>query len=322
MTQFIIHDTVTLLRDFYTSTARSSERFARVNEVLLTPDGLLRLAQAGSGTSDAYSVMTAGMVDGGAALGQQGFGLFNPTRKAEASALIFDRFETMDILTRIERDLKRFAEAIPDDIGEVNVLLFPIDPANRAQMLWAYGISGVALTPGCIVMQFFPSLGNLTRLSALLARWLVHHKWITPKSTPKTLRDWLAMEGSASRFVEAMIPNLPYPAWMNPFHPAADWDDTLQAVAALYGLSSYSEMKVNTYGQNTIVGDERPPFPKPLDADMRELVESVITDSLDETTPHRIASILYGDEIIAAQGYPGLGLPPFAGYEIAHLREW
>lgn len=139
--------------------------------------------------------------------------------------------------------------------------------------------------------------------------------------TVSLFREFYTSTARASeRFAKAMVPTLPYPAWMNPFRPGHDGKATLQAIATLYGLSSYSEMTVNTYGQNTLIGEERPPLPEPLDAQLVPLAESMIADWLNETTPHGIASILYGDEIMATQGYPGLGLPPFAGIEIAHLR--
>jgi len=318
MTRIIVHDTIDLFKQPYLSNAAPKDRFAILSPMLMQKAGLMRQAFAAAATSDApLAVMAAGGVDGGATLGQQGFGLFNPKRLTSATAAIFDAFRQQTLFDFTEETLTGCAAAMPSAIDEVQVFLFPTDPANQVQMICAHGIAGVALAPGMIVAQVYPTPDGMTRLAAMLARWWTHQVWISAHGVPVMLRDWLIMEGHAAHFAASIVSDLPFPTWMAPFHPAPDWNATLQTIAAHYGLASYDDMTVNTYGQNSVIGSARAPLPEALDPNMSELVESVIKDALDTTIPHVIAAHLYGDAIVERQGHPGAGLPPFAGYAVA-----
>ncbi|MCI0711199.1 MAG: hypothetical protein L0154_13660, partial [Chloroflexi bacterium] len=56
---------------------------------------------------------------------------------------------------------------------------------------------------------------------------------------------------------------------------------------------------------------------QPMDAETRDYAIDLIAAGLAETNPNRIAACLYGDEIVAEQGHEGIGLPPYAGFEVA-----
>ena len=53
---------------------------------------------------------------------------------------------------------------------------------------------------------------------------------------------------------------------------------------------------------------------------MRAYASQVLEPHLMSTEPATIAACLYGDELVAAQGHPALGLPAYAGFQIAFER--
>jgi uncharacterized protein YjaZ len=55
-----------------------------------------------------------------------------------------------------------------------------------------------------------------------------------------------------------------------------------------------------------------------LDTDELEYALAVIGGALDISDARLIAAHLYGDELLAAQGHPTVGLPPFAGFEVGY----
>lgn len=315
MTTITVHDIPAMFGQFYVSEMSAKDRFAHIGPMLEDNNGLMRRAQMAAHTAQsAVAVMMAGGVEAGATLGQQGFGMFNPTRRPAVSAQIFDAFRDLRLLSIAREQLVHFAQAMPGPPAELEVFLFPADPANASQMTRAHGMAGHALAPGLLVAQIYPTPGGMGRFQAMLARWWAHQCWIGEHGAPTHLGEWLRMEAQAIAFVGRMVPGLPTPAWMAPFHPQPDWEATLQAVADAYGVASYSQMMVNTYGQSSQVGDARDPLPEPLDDDMRELVAAVLADALDETQAPDIAAYLYGDALVARQGFQGHGLPPYAGY--------
>ena len=96
------------------------------------------------------------------------------------------------------------------------------------------------------------------------------------------------------------------------------WPADLQAVAELYGAASYARVPANNYGQSEWRNLAPPPEAAPLDAEELAYAEDVLAGAIRSGDPRTIAAHLYGDAIIAEQGHPQAGLPPYAGFELAY----
>jgi len=57
---------------------------------------------------------------------------------------------------------------------------------------------------------------------------------------------------------------------------------------------------------------------RPLDADEFAYARDLIGAALGATTPGVVAAYLYGDALVAPQGHPTVGLPPYAGFEVGY----
>jgi hypothetical protein len=106
--------------------------------------------------------------------------------------------------------------------------------------------------------------------------------------------------------------------WLVAFRAPDDWNAALQSVADIYGVPRYDDLLVNVYGTTASVGAERPPRALPLSAEELEYARAVIGSALDTRDARMIAAHLYGDELLAAQGHPTVGLSPFAGFEVGY----
>lgn len=320
MTRFIIHDTIRLLKPLYLSTEQPKVRLQRISEILLAEDSFVAPLQkanmTGSGGLGAGVQQAAGYFT----MAQQGWGLFNPTRRVNASAWAFERFEELDILTHIERQLQSLLAAYPAAPmpDELNVVLFPTDPANAGVMRMEHGFAVFGGVPGWLIMQMWPDSGNLARLDAMLAysyAWQMRQHALAGKAV-HTLADHLVVEGLAAAFVADCVTDLHVPAWAVTVAPPDGWDYTLNQVAAMYGLESYAGMVVNVYGHMIPVGSERPPVPESLDTEELAYAAAIMREALAETNPVRIAAYLYGDKIVAARGHATVGLSPFSGFYV------
>src|SRR4029079_19030298 len=89
-------------------------------------------------------------------------------------------------------------------------------------------------------------------------------------------------------------------------------------VADIYAVPRYDAVLVNVYGATAPIGPERPPRALPLDGEELEYARAVIGGALGLSDARLIAAHLYGDELLAAQGHPTVGLPPFAGFEVGY----
>ena len=83
-------------------------------------------------------------------------------------------------------------------------------------------------------------------------------------------------------------------------------------------MPSYDDVLVNVYGMTAQVGSARPPGAQPLDAEELAYAREVIGGALNRSDARLTAAHLYGDELLAAQGHPTVGLPPFAGFEAGY----
>lgn len=327
MTQIIVHDTLALFQPLFTSRDRPKLLFSRA-QTIISPDGFMgRLHYAlVDRQRNGFDVMTAAQHDGYEALmGQQGWGLFNPTRSRAASNWEFAQYEQAAILQQIERAVTGLVQQFElsqewvSRLQELQCFLLPADPANRTFMALNHGLSGFGGAPGYLLLRIWPSADNLARISAILARLVASNVRQAARAEGLlTLGDWLVLEGLAAAFVEAMngLPNVP--PWLVAFAKPDDWDRALADVASFYQLASYNDLVVNVYGGQVPIGSERAPQAAALDAEDLEYATEVITAALDEANPTTIAGHMYGDAIVAIQGHPGVGLPPYAGFEVGY----
>jgi uncharacterized protein YjaZ len=322
MTQVVVHDTITLLKPLFLSRARPKEKLA---EALPVTSGLHKRIPAMARVETlANDIAAVARLDAyGALAGYQFWGLFNPTRKVEASAWAFDQLAAYDVLGRVEAYLTHTcAQFPPHQVPErLDCLVLPGDPANRELMVYGHGLAAVG-APGVILLILWPSPSNLQRLESTLARALVQSlRWqnVPPDPSP-TLADYLVLEGLAASFVAQQLPTLPEP-WLAPFRPPADWPDALAHVARIYGLNHYDELTGNLYGSRITgetVNSQRYPKAQPLSADEFDYAQELVRGALTAADAPTIAAYLYGDEAVANQGYAAVGLPNFAGFEVAY----
>ncbi len=84
-------------------------------------------------------------------------------------------------------------------------------------------------------------------------------------------------------------------------------------------METYDDLRANIYG-----GDgssiRSVPEARTLDEEERAYTQAVSREHGNETNPARIAAHLYGDEVVAAQGHAGMGVPPFGGVAVTHLQ--
>ena len=310
-----VHNTLDLLGPLFTEPLKPKARFERARPLFYEEDGLFRRLQGLTKAGVLYKVMQAGELDGyDAAYAQQAWGLFNPTRKLEASQWVFDRFAEVDVMTLLKGHLNDLLGHLPlsPSASELNAYLLPADPANRTLMLRSHGLSVYAGAPGVIIVQLWPSEGNLARLKLMLARGLIHSLG-QPVDKARTLKDVLKLEGLASSFVRE-VASVAEP-WLVAFRPPADWQAELARVAQLYGAPHYEAIRTNVYGsQGTSAAL---PEATPLTGEELAYASGVVGEALEESRPAKIAAYLYGDEVVAAQGHLGVGMPVFGGLEVA-----
>lgn len=323
--QIVVHDTVTLLQPLFTSRERPKDLFRKAHPILFGPGGLSEAMQPVMKERDrhGFGVMAAVQQDGYEVLfGQQAWGLFNPTRRRELSDWEFAQLAAFDMCGRLETWLGEFAGSFQALAKPERIACFvlPGDPANRTFMADNHGLSLFGGVPGFILARAWPSPGNLARLKAALARAFAHNlRWANaPSNGRPSLADFLALEGLAAAFVSRAVPESLIEPWLVAFRKPDDWEATLSWVARQYGVTRYDNVMVNVYGSAAPVGPARPPDAVPLTPDELAYARAVITEALAETEPNRIAAYLYGDHLAAAQGHPSVGLPPYAGFEVAY----
>jgi uncharacterized protein YjaZ len=322
--QVVVHDTLALLEPLFTSRACPRALLREGLAALQGPGGLFDLMRPVLEERErgGDAVMAAVQQDGHEALmAQQAWGLFNPSRSRELSDWQFARCREADVPALVAACLGRCSTVLPapPSLARIECFLLPGDPANRAFMVDARGLSCFGGVPGFVVVQLWPSDGNLARLPAALARVYAHNlRWAQTRSDgPPTLGDFLALEGLAAAAVAAVVPeSLPEP-WLAAFRPAEDWEAALRWVAARYGVERYDDVVVNVYGARAPVGPARPPWPAPLDAEELAYARAVIAEAPNTTDERLIAARLYSDHFVAAQGHPAVGLPPYAGFAVA-----
>jgi uncharacterized protein YjaZ len=327
MTKILVHDTIALFQPLFTSREHPKVLFSRAQQPLLSPNGLMHQLQHALADKrrNGFDVMATAQHDGYESLmGQQGWGLFNPSRSRDASDWEFAQYQQTAILEQIERALTRCVERLElaeqsARLPQIQCFLVPGDPANRTFMAFNHGLSGFGGAPGYLLLRVWPSAGNLARLPSVLARLVAQNA--RHAAQPRgllTLGDWLLLEGFAATFVAMVGFPLHAPPWLVAFARPDDWDWTLEQIAQFYGIASYNDLVVNVYGGQVPIGSERLPQAAALDPEDLTYAVEIIGAALDAVDATTIAAYMYGDAIVAAQGHPGVGLPPYAGFEVGY----
>lgn len=333
MTRIIVPDTLAQFEPLFTSRERPKALFSRAQGII-NPNGVTHRLNhdLDDRRRNGFDVMQAAQHDGYEALiGQQVWGLFNPSRSRDASDWEFAQYQQVAILDLIERAVTECVRrlALTEEqaayLPQLQCMLVPADPANRTFMALNHGLSGFGGAPGYLLLRVWPSAGNLARIPAVLARLVANNlRQVARPEGLLTLGDWLVLEGLSAAFVETAGIPLNAAPWLVAFAKPDDWDAALAHVAQFYQLARYNDLVVNVYGGQVPIGDERPPQAAPLDAEDLEYAGEIITSALDVSDATTIAAYMYGDAIVAMQGHPAVGLPPYAGFEVGYqlVREY
>jgi hypothetical protein len=320
MTAIAVFDSLALFEPLFTSRLSPKAVFALASETMLKAS-IMAPGERGAGAYNGLDVFTAAAMD--AVAGQQGYGLFNPTRKRAISDWMFAEFHRVDVLARLRAETERvwaaltrpllpeYAARLPQTL---TVFLTPADPANARVMIHARGLSGFGGTTGLLTVDLFPSAGNLARLPHLLARLCVAQLRLALGHRFETLGDWLAYAAACAVFARSI--GIADPDGLTAYRTPEDWEAVLAWVAAESGAAAYSDLRLNIYGTLEPVGLWRIPTPDPaMDGeDVRTIGRQLVCETLGETRAPAIAACLYGDAITGRSGHPGFGLPAYFGW--------
>lgn len=309
-----IHDSITILEPLFCVQHKPKDLLSKTKPIFFEDDSPFRQLMPVV-LSDSLPAQVLKICNWGVSP-QQGWGLFNPNRKVEASQWVFERFYEEKLFEHAQERLELFADIFSENaLPEVlNVFLLPADPANRITMLRSFG-SAFFATKDMLIVQLWPSQGNVDKLGALLARAFAQLIW-QRKTEPKTLKDMIEQEGFATEFVAQHYPDKAE-TWALSIQPAYDWDDALRALSQLYGVKNYDDIPANVYGTDGSSIARLPPV-KPLEAEELEYAQSLLQENLTETEASKIAALLYGDDLVTPQGYMGQGMPNYAALELAY----
>lgn len=308
-----------ILLELLTSTAHARERFEIARSTFLVAPEPGDWSRAKDFRP--FQVMEAVLRDGyDVRVAQQVFGLFSPSRKIRASAWAIERLNEAGAYEQTRATIARVAASIAPALlpAELRLAILPADPSNRNVMIRNAGLS-ILGSARHLVVEVWPSAGNLARLGPAIVRsFVLAVRWMASDAARRyTLADALAAEGLAAALAGDMFPEHQAP-WLVGHIAPESWPADLQAVAELYGAASYAKVPANDYGHSIWREMEPPPPAAPLDTDELAYAEDVIRAALDANDPRTIAAHLYGDAIVAEQGHPQAGLPPYAGFEVAY----
>jgi uncharacterized protein YjaZ len=320
MTTILNFPSLDLLRPLFLSREKPRDIFAQAEAVLTSRDAPLVQAlrpYVDRKQSAGHDVCAAAMMDGVEAVwGQQGYGLFNPTRSRDATDWLFAQYDALDLSGMVQRQLETCAAALPCTMPALEVFIFPIDLANRTLMVHCSGCVAYGGFSGALFVRVWPSEPALARLPAALARAYVFsaRQHALNMGALVTLGDWAVMEGLASAFVHEMFPDVARDGWQQVVGTPDGWEAELSHVAETwYGQASYSDVGVNVYGQVLPVGPYRPPAAHKLDAQDFDYTKELILGARAVTEPTIIAGHLYGDTVIRQQGHAPAGVSDYAG---------
>lgn len=322
--QLDILDTYTLLKPLFTTRQPPKVMFAEAEKILVGPESIIgKWSQANLQGSfpGSWEVCQAAMTDGALVSGKQAGGLFNPTRKREFSDWEFEQWLDFNLLASVEKHLQFILGQLADFElpSKFACLVLPSDPTSFDYILGCNGLSCFSGAPGFITLRMLPCTGNMARLGAILTRAIVQNlRWNLQPGQPLTLADYLVMEGLAAHFAAILYPNTPGYPWLFPFERPADWRAILARIASFYGVADYAQVPTNYFGGKEDAANFKPNLLAPMESEELIYAQEIINQALSSTAPQTIAAHLYGDEILARQGHPTVGLPLYAGFEVGY----
>ncbi len=255
---------------------------------------------------------------------QQFFGLFNPSRNRTLTKWQFDAFRSEDARGVVEQALLTAIGFLSlrgrtHPISTVTAWIFPADPSNAHTMLSCHGLEAWGDTPGAVAVQLWPSRANIARLPLVTIRAVAlgYRSAVTGPISSPTFAEHLVREGLASTLVCDLHAG-PGAPWAIPFTRPSDWHDTLRSIAQVSGFESYANLPVNVYGVTAPAGADHLPDPPMVNAERMALIQARCMEARGTVDPVEIAGLLYGDEPLAMNGHPVLGLPFASGFAVAH----
>jgi hypothetical protein len=308
------------------------ELLARARPILM--DGLQRrLAPPLAATRRAespWAIERLVRLDGYEAVAmQQGWGLFNPTRRPAASIWAVEILRRKGVVERCRSALAAALHAAgaawPQARGAeaIDLVVVPGDPANRNFMTRTHGLSVAARSPGLVLVQVWPSAGNLERLPAAMAR-AAAHQVLAPRLD---LAEQLNCESAADRIGHTLGVCRAQQLWREVLAAPCDHEAALEHAAALSGAPSYAALDTNIYGHTDQAVSTRvePWTVEPLDEEERSYTVAVLAQMLEAAVSDSatIAGALFGDDAMRAWGHRGAGFASLAGFQVAALRpDW
>lgn len=251
--------------------------------------------------------------------GQQGYGLFNPTRSLEATKWCFEAFERLQLDRSLVRMLDTLAQAMPSDLlpERLQVVILPPDCASEGLMLKSSGLSTYGRLPGYLLVRVWPTEGNLKRLGPVLVRSLIHGLRSAVRLDKGTLSlgEALVTEGLAVLWISQCFPEAAQPSFVT-LAPPEDWQVALTQVAGYYGKDVFDELTFNVYGSSVQAAKLSPPKAVPMTDEEFEYACELMLEEVNRTDPHGVAAYIYGDPLLAEQGHPTFGVPYLAGFEV------
>ena len=255
---------------------------------------------------------------------QQFFGLFNPSRNRTLTQWQFDTLRNENARGIVEQALRAALDVLSlrgraHPMATVTAWIFPADPANAYTMLSCHGLEAWGDTPGAVAVQLWPSRANIARLPLVTIRALAlgYRSAITGPNSSPTVAEHLVREGLASTLVCELHAG-PGAPWAIPFTRPSDWRDTLRSIAHASGFESYANLPVNVYGVTAPAGADHLPDPPMVNVEHMALIHARCLQARGTVDPVEIAGLLYGDEPLAMNGHPVLGLPFASGFAVAH----
>jgi hypothetical protein len=314
---FVVHNMIAELEPLFLSSASPKEKFAQAQRTVVNPDGLAsRLGRAAD--SPEYAVMAAALQDGyDVVAAQQVWGLFNPARSMAATAWQFARYHEANLPAIAQNAWERCAAQQPL-AKHVECYLLPGDAANRTFMMHNLGISAFASVVGDsaqIRVAIWPSRHNVKTFPEVVERLYAH----VAGAGQSTLGRFITREALAASFHSFGKDE----TWLGRrMRDLSTWREALRDLAEVCGVKSAAELPVNVYGTRSTLGT-LPDFWNqlaPLANDERDYACELIRNAWESTHPGAIAAHLYGDAVVAEHGIEPVGLPPFAGFQVATSR--
>lgn len=248
---------------------------------------------------------------------QQQYGMFNPSRNKEATAWYYTEADRLNLTQTVVQTVLDCAVSLPQPLlpAQLRVAIVPADCADPVFMRRQGGLSVYGRTRGFLLVRIWPTEGNMSRLGPAVLRALIHG--ICRQEGALSLGEAVATEGIAAHWVQKRYgPCEPDCAWMLALQHAKDWGSVLSQIAEWYGEQEYEDVEVNIYGSRVKAGNVGIVPPEPLTSDELDYAQGELAEHWESNDPIHVAGFLYGDTLLAEQGYATMGVPAYAGFAV------